>query len=81
MELQYHTKNIFIDVDAKELNNVLNSNGHTQFNDDDNDEINIKYMMRMKTNQQKKRKNTISINYFQCNVNDVKLLFSEKEIY
>ena len=36
-------KNIFIDVDTKELNDVLSSNEHTQVDkDDDNNEINVK---------------------------------------
>jgi len=35
-------ENIFVDVDAKELNDVLSSNEHTQVDEDnDNDEINI----------------------------------------
>jgi hypothetical protein len=36
------TKNIFIDIDIKELNDVLSSSGHTQVDqDDDSDEINV----------------------------------------
>jgi hypothetical protein len=36
-------KNIFVDVAAKELNDVLSSNEHTQVDkDDDNNEINVK---------------------------------------
>jgi len=34
-------ENIFIDVDVKGLNDVLNSDGHTQVDEDDSDEINI----------------------------------------
>jgi hypothetical protein len=34
-------ENIFVDIDAKELNDVLNSDGHTQVDEDDSDEINI----------------------------------------
>ena len=34
-------ENIFIDVDAEELNDVLSSNKHTQVDEDDSDEINI----------------------------------------
>ena len=36
-------ENIFVDVAAKELNDVLSSNEHTQVDkDDDNNEINVK---------------------------------------
>jgi hypothetical protein len=36
------TNKIFVDVDAKELNDVLSSSGHTQVDeDDDSDEINV----------------------------------------
>jgi hypothetical protein len=36
------TDNIFVDVDAKELNNVLSSNGYIQVNEDDySDKINV----------------------------------------
>jgi hypothetical protein len=36
-------ENIFVDVDAKEFNDVLSSNEHTQVDkDDDNNEINVK---------------------------------------
>ena len=34
-------ENIFIDVDAEELNDVLSSSRHTQVDEDDNDEINV----------------------------------------
>jgi hypothetical protein len=34
-------KNIFVDVDTKELNNVLSSSRHTQVDENDNDEINV----------------------------------------
>jgi hypothetical protein len=34
-------ENIFVDIDAKELNDVLNSDGRTQVDEDDSDEINI----------------------------------------
>jgi len=33
--------NIFVDVDADELNDVLSSSGHTQIDEDDSDEINV----------------------------------------
>jgi hypothetical protein len=34
-------KNIFVDVDADELNDVLNSSRHTQVDEDDSNEINV----------------------------------------
>ena len=34
-------ENIFIDVDIKELNDILNSSWHTKVDEDDSDEINI----------------------------------------
>jgi len=34
-------ENIFIDVDIKELNDILNSSWHTEVDEDDSDEINI----------------------------------------
>jgi hypothetical protein len=36
-------ENIFADVNAGELNDVLSSSGHTQVDEDDNDEINVEY--------------------------------------
>jgi len=35
------TKNIFVDVDAGELNGVLSSSKHIQVNEDDINEINV----------------------------------------
>jgi len=35
------TKNIFNDIDVKELNNVLSSNEHTQVDEDDSNKINV----------------------------------------
>ena len=37
----HFVENIFVDVDAEELNDVLSSSGHTQVDEDDNDEINV----------------------------------------
>jgi hypothetical protein len=37
----YIIENIFVDVDAEELNDVLSYNKHTQVNEDDSDEISI----------------------------------------
>ena len=34
-------KNIFVDVDVDELNDVLNSSRHTQVDEDDSNEINV----------------------------------------
>ena len=34
-------KNIFVDVDDEELNDVLSSNKHKQVDEDDSDEINV----------------------------------------
>jgi len=34
-------ENIFIDVDAEELNDILSSNRHTQVDEDDSDKINV----------------------------------------
>jgi len=34
-------KNIFVDVDVDELNDVLNSSKHTQVDEDDSNEINV----------------------------------------
>jgi len=36
-------ENIFADVNTGELNDVLSSSGHTQVDEDDNDEINVEY--------------------------------------
>jgi hypothetical protein len=34
-------KNIFVDVDAEKLNDVLSSSRHTQVHEDDNNKINV----------------------------------------
>ena len=39
-------ENIFANVNAKELNDVLSSSGHTQVDKGDNNEINVEYCYR-----------------------------------
>jgi len=54
-------KNIFVDVNVEELNDVWSSSGYTQVNEDDSDEINVEDCDEDRTSQLTKKK-TILIN-------------------
>jgi hypothetical protein len=60
-------ENIFADVNVEELNDILNSGGYTQVDEDDSDEINVKDCDEDRTSQLTKKK-TILINLHKMSV-------------
>jgi len=60
-------KNIFIDVDTEELNDVLSSSEYTQVNEDDIDKSTSKIAIEMRTSQLMMKKR-ILINFHDKNV-------------
>ena len=65
-------ENIFADVNIEELNDILNSGGYTQVDEDDSDEINVKDCDEDRTSQLTKKK-TILINFHTMNLQCHKL--------